>query len=195
MCIRDRLRPSETLGLKVNEVYPNPLEKDKNSDIMLVKVRATNSKTGVQRVLTAPTKRRITLIKEAYKKLGIEAEPNDFLFRSTQRSRHKPYTREQLAKRLKRVLKESGLQDELDSEGKIINLYIFRHQYISWRLRYGDVPLPLLSRAVGNSVAILMKNYAHIQVEKQSDVLNRAQGAMKMAEIDLGTNLYNSEEE
>ena len=189
------LRSSELFGLKVNEVYPNPLEKDKNSDIMLIKVRATNSKTGVQRVLTAPIRRRITLIKEAYKKLGIESNPNEFLFRSTQRSRHKPYTREQIAKRLKRVLKESGLQDELDSEGKIINLYSFRHQYISWRLRYGDVPLPLLSRAVGNSVAILMKNYAHIQVEKQSDVLNRAQGAMKMAEIDLGTNLYNSEEE
>jgi len=190
------LRSSEMLGLKVNDVYPNPLDKDKDTDNMLVRVTPVNSKTGVGRTLVAPIKKRIIAIKEAYAKLGMHCSPNDYLFRSTQgRGKVKPYTRETLANRFKKVLEMSGIQDDIDEQGMVINLYSCRHQYISWRIRYGNVPLPLLSRAVGNSVSVLMKKYAHIQVESQADVLTKAQGFLKMSETDLTTNLYNSDDE
>jgi len=190
------LRSVEMLKLKVNDVYPNPLDKDKDTDNMLVRVAPSNSKTGIGRTLVAPIKKRILAVKEAYCKLGMFYEPNDYLFRSTQgRGKVKPYTRETLAIRFSQVLKLSGLQEELDAEGKKINLYSLRHQYISWRIRYGNVPLPLLSRAVGNSIGVLMKKYAHIQVERQGDVLTKAQGFLKMSEIDLHTNLYNSDDD
>ena len=190
------LRSSELLGLKVNDVYPNPLDKDKDTDNMLVRVTPSNSKTGVGRTLVAPIKKRIVAIKEAYAELGMHSSPNDYLFRSTQgRGKVKSFSRETLANRFKQVLQSSGLQDEIDAEGMIINLYSLRHQYISWRIRYGNVPLPLLSRAVGNSVQVLMQKYAHIQVESQADVLTKAQGFLKMSETDLSTNLYNSDDD
>jgi len=190
------LRSSEALGLKVNDVFPNPLDKGKDTDNMLVRVTPSNSKTGIGRTLVAPIKRRIDLIKGAYAMLGMPCEPNDYLFRSTQgRGKVKPFTRETLANRFKQVLELSGLQEEIDAEGLKINLYSMRHQYISWRIRFGNVPLPLLSKAVGNSVAVLMKKYAHIQVESQADVLTKAQGYLKNSEIDLSTNIYNSDEE
>ena len=189
------LRSSELLGLKVNDVYPNPLDKAKDTDNMLVRVTPVNSKTGVGRTLVAPIKKRIDAIKIAYANLGMISEPNDYLFRSTQgRGKVKPFTRETLAIRFKQVLKSSGLKEEIDAEGMVINLYSLRHQYISWRIRYGNVPLPLLSKAVGNSVQVLMQKYAHIQVESQADVLTKAQGYLKMTETDLTTNLYNSDD-
>ena len=88
----------------------------------------------------------------------MHSSPNDYLFIYTQgRGKVKSFSRETLANRFKQVLQSSGLQDEIDAEGMIINLYSMRHQYISWRIRYGNVPLPLLSRAVGNSVSVLMQ--------------------------------------
>ena len=53
----------------------------------------------------------------------------------------------------------------------------------------------MLSEAAGNSVSMLMKTYAKISVEKQSDVLTRAQGFAKMAEVDLGVGLYNIDDD
>ena len=116
------LRSSELLGLKVNDVYPNPLDKDKDTDNMLVRVTPGNSKTGVGRTLVAPIKKRIVAIKQAYAMLGMNSSPNDYLFRSTQgRGKVKSFTRETLANRFKQVLQSSGLQDEIDAEGMIIN--------------------------------------------------------------------------
>ena len=40
-----------------------------------------------------------------------------------------------------------------------------------------------------------IKSYAKISVEKQADVLTKAQGFAKMAEIDLGVGLYNIDDE
>ena len=42
---------------------------------------------------------------------------------------------------------------------------------------------------------MIMKTYANISVEKQADVLTKAQGFAKMAEIDLGVGLYNIDDE
>ena len=187
------LRGKECLGLRVNEVYANPLDNAENRKRnVLVKVRSTNSKTGKSRVLAAPIKRRIDVIKQQYEKLGIVLAPTDYLFINPASAERKHYTREAMANRFRRVLKESGLQEEFDREGKTITMYSSRHTWITWRLRYGDVPIHLLAEAAGNSVAEIMKSYAKISVEKQADVLTRAQGFAKMAEIDLSVGLYNN---
>ena len=47
----------------------------------------------------------------------------------------------------------------------------------------------------GNSVSQIMRTYAKISVEKQADVLTKAQGFAKMMEVDLGVGLYNSDDD
>ena len=37
--------------------------------------------------------------------------------------------------------------------------------------------------------------YSHILVEKNTDTLTKAQGALRMMDVDLSTNLYNSEDD
>ena len=39
------------------------------------------------------------------------------------------------------------------------------------------------------------ETYARISVEKQADVLTRAQGFAKMMEVDLGLGLYNTDDD
>lgn len=189
------MRCKEILGLKVNEVYANPLDDEAGKKVnMLIKIRATNSKTGRSRVIAAPIKKRIDTIKKKHLELGVELQPTDYLFINPRSADRKSYTRENLANRLRKVLVLSGLQEELDKENKRINLYSARHTYITWRLRYGDVPMHLLAKAAGTSVTMIEKTYSHISVEKQADVLTRAQGFAKMAEIDLRANLYNTDD-
>jgi len=188
------LRCKELLGLRVNEIYPNPVEKDKNSEIMLVKIRKDNSKTGVGRILAAPIRSRVEKIKEMYKKLGIIHKPTDYLFINPSSPQGKQYTREMLSRRLRKVFKDSGLQEQFDTDGRTITAYSARHCWITWRLRYGDVPIALLARAAGTSISLIDKTYAHIAVEKQTKLLTRSQGFNKMQELDLDTNLYNDDE-
>ena len=189
-------RVKELLGLQWNEVYANPLDDaDKRKVNMLVKVRRTNSKTGKERVVAAPIKRRIDVIKREQMKLGLECNPTDLIFANPTSKEGKAYTRENIGKRLKYVLQHSGLQEEFDKQGMVITLYSCRHTWISWRLRYGNVPIHLLAEAAGNSVSMLMKTYAKISVERQADVLTRAQGFAKMAEVDLGVGLYNIDDD
>jgi len=185
-------RPKELLGVRVNELYTNPSDTpDYQKTHLLFKVRADNSKTGISRVVSAPIKRRVEVIKQKYKELGVEQEPTDFLLINPSSPDKKPYTREQLGNRFRKVLELSGLKEELEQEGKKINLYSFRHQWFTWRLRYGNVPLPLLAKAGGNSCQQIMAVYAHIEVEKQTSILTRAQTYAKGAEIDLDVRLYN----
>ena len=189
-------RVKEILGLQWNEVYANPLDDaEKRKVNMLVKIRRTNSKTGKERVLAAPIKRRIDVIKKQQQYLGLECNPTDLIFTNPSSKDGKSYTRENIAKRLKYVLEKSGLKEEFEKEGKVITLYSCRHTWITWRLRYGNVPIHLLAEAAGNSVQMIMKSYAKISVERQADVLTRAQGFAKMAEIDLGAGLYNTGED
>ena len=190
------LRCKELLGLQWNEVYANPLDDaEKRKRNLLVKVRKTNSKTGKARVLAAPIKRRIDVIRQKQKYLGCECQPTGYIFCNPSSKSGKPYTRENISNRLRYALKHSGLQKELDAEGKVVNLYSARHTYITWRLRYGDVPIHLLAEAAGNSVSQIMRTYAKISVEKQADVLTKAQGFAKMMEVDLGVGLYNSDDD
>ena len=89
------------------------------------------------------------------------------------------YPREVFASRLNEVLKASGLQEELDREGKSITLYSFRHQYACWRLRYGDVPIHLLAKQMGTSIQKIEQTYGHIEVEQQADLITKAQDHIK----------------
>jgi len=189
-------RVKECLGLQWNEVYANPLDDaEKRKVNMLVKIRKENSKTGKARVVAAPIKRRIDIIKREQMKLGLECNPTDFIFANPSSKTGKAYTRENIANRFRYALKQSGLQEEFDREGMKVTLYSCRHTWITWRLVYGDVPIHLLAEAAGNSVSQLIKSYAKISVEKQADVLTKAQGFAKMAEIDLGVGLYNTDDD
>ena len=173
-------RPKELLGIKMHEITNNPnWDSEKNETDCLMKVRSDNSKTGRARVCVAPVKKRIERILASYKKLGIEHQNNDFLFINPKSQGRKQYGRENMWNRLRTVLTDSALQEELDTEGKAISLYSFRHTYACWRLRYGDVPIHLLAKQMGTSIQKIENTYGHIAVEKQADVLTKAQEQIK----------------
>ena len=175
-------RPKELLGIKINEIMDNPNwdPKQRETDV-LMKVRRENSKTGRSRVCVAPVKKRIDRVLASYKKLGVQHEPNDFLFMNPDfaSNTRNHYTRDVMSFRLKTVLKESGLEDDLKLDNKNITLYSFRHQYASWRLRYGDVPIHLLAKQMGTSVRKIEETYGHIQVELQAALITKSQEHIK----------------
>ena len=180
------MRPKELLGLRISEISVNeadPPELQKTH--RLLKVREDNSKTGKPRLVNAPVRKRIDRILAAYKELGIEVLPTDYLLFNPLVKTKDRYNRQALDHRLKQVLKRSGLQDELDAENKRIVLYSSRHAYITWRLRHGNVPIHLLAAACGTSVKMIEQRYGHIQVEKQTELLTRNQGFASAAEVDL----------
>ena len=80
--------------------------------------------------------------------MGYEVMPNDFILMNPANDR-KPIVGKSLHDNLKRVIKHSGLEDDLAQEGKKLSLYKLRHFFITMRLRYGKVPLYLLSKVVG----------------------------------------------
>jgi integrase len=181
------LRPKELLGLRLNEISQNeadPPELQKTH--RLIKVREDNSKTGKSRLVNAPVKKRIDRILAAYKEIGIIHKPTDFLLFNPSTEDKKQYTRQSLDHRLQQVLKQSGLKEELELEGKKISLYSSRHAYITWRLRHGNVPIHLVAAAAGTSIKMIELRYGHIQVEKQTELLTRNQGYAAAAEVDLG---------
>jgi len=141
------LRTKEILGLKVGEITPVPSNtmKSKETDLLMITIRASNSKTGKRRVVVGPIKKRVERLKAAYKRLGIEHKPHDFLLINPEREDRSTYTRERLGQRLKLVFRKSGLQDEIDALGMKVSLYSSRHNWITWRLRYGNTPIHLLN--------------------------------------------------
>ena len=185
--INSGLRPKELLGLKVNEItfLPNDSKEDK-AERMKIKIRRSNSKTGKERIVVCPITKRVNRIKQAYKQLGIDLQPTDFILMNPTHPDRKSYSREMLARRLHKVLELSGLKEKFDAEDRKINLYSFRHQWFTWRLRYGNVPIHLLAKAGGNSIEKIQSTYSHIKVEQQADLLTKAQGFAKAAEVDLG---------
>ena len=179
-------RPKELLGIKMHEIMENPnWDKARRETDLLMKVRKENSKTGRARVCVAPVKKRIQRILASYKKIGISHEADDFLFINPLSKARNSYGRAGFYYRLKDVLRDSGIQDELDKEGKSISLYSFRHQYACWRLRYGDVPIHLLAKQMGTSIDKIEKTYGHIQVEQQADKITSAQSHIRNTETDL----------
>jgi integrase len=85
-----------------------------------------------------------------------ETYPTGLLFRNTNGSK---WERQTTFKRL-RVL-------EKDTQVKGVTLYSYRHTYVTNAIERG-VPLLMLAELVGNSVAILIKNYSHIDQKKDA---------------------------
>jgi integrase len=184
------LRPKEFLGLKDMEITKNEADSQEIQKTHLkILVRKENSKTGRSRVVVAPIKKRVERIKAAYKEMGIIHTPQDFLIINPQSKTRQGYTRQNLYQRLQQVLELSGLKEELEREGKKVSLYSSRHAFITWRLRYGNVPIHLLAKVAGTSIQKIENTYGHIEVEKQTELLTKGQGYAKRAGIDLASDL------
>lgn len=180
------LRPKELLGLRVNEISTVETEDTEiRRTHFKVFIRATNSKTGRSRVVVAPIKNRIHRIKDAYKAMGVEHKPQDYLLFNPGSSNRTPYTRQALYQRLQEVLEKSGLKKELEGEGKNVSLYSARHAFITWRLQYGNVPIHLVAKVAGTSIQKIEQTYGHIEVEKQTELLTRNQGYARKGGVDL----------
>ena len=185
-------RSKELLGIRMNELSENEnWDRDKRKTSIVMKVRQDNSKTGKSRLCVAPVKHRIERIKESYKKLGIKHRPDDYLFINPNQvnldGERDHYGRMIMYQRLRKVLEDSGLQEEFDEEGKSVSIYSFRHQYAAWRLRYGNVPIHLLAKQMGTSVSKIESTYGHIMVIEEADKITKGQEILRKSEyiIDL----------
>jgi integrase len=172
------LRPSELLGLRWGDISTSKHSTEEEAKVNYrIVVTAENSKTGRKRILVAPVKKRFDIIRRCYEKLGVATGHDDFIFQ-TPSIKGKPYSRQQFYMRLKRVVKASGLQEELATENKVLSLYSSRHFFITMRLRYGKVPLYLLSKVVGSSVQNLTDVYGHIDTELEAPLVTRNMGRL-----------------
>lgn len=180
------LRPNELLQLKWSDVSVvttgSTRAKEKNFKIV---VRAEVAKNGRKRVIVAPVRKRFESIKQCYKKMGHSPAIDDYILFNPSKNRQ-PYVRQSLYTRLQRVLKHSGLEKELALEGKRLSLYGSRHFFITMRLRYGKVPLYLLSKVVGSSVSNLTDVYGHIDTELEADVVTKNMGRLIRDGFDIG---------
>ena len=196
------MRPKELLGLRVNEVTlnksPSSLEQGlygaEAIDLVIVNVRADNSKTGIGRKIPVLLKRLYGEVKNVQNALGCDLQPNDYLFMNPNSEKRLPYTREALSARLRTALVDSGLKSELDAENKNITLYSARHAFITWAMRYRKLDLPLLSRVAGTSVQMIMKVYGHIDVEAEAARIVHNSRFGKMRRMDKELALYNNKE-
>ena len=188
------LRPKEFLGLRMNEISPIQSDDPSLSKTHLrIFIRATNAKTGRSRVVVAPIKNRVEKIRACYESLGVPHGPKDYLFFNPHSDDRKAYTRESLFRRLTQVLKESGLTEQLEAVGKKISLYSSRHAFITWRLRFGNVPVHLLSKVAGTSIQNIETVYGHIDVEKQASVITKNQGHFKSAGFEVDAHVEGEE--
>ena len=184
------MRPKEFLTLKWKDISAHKTSDTKlKKKIAVISIRAENSKTGRARNIVAPVRRRLEVIKQAYKDIGYDPQPNDYVLLNVEQDDRRAYTRQTFFCRLKATLKLCGLQTELDQYDYSISLYSFRHQYIAWRLRYGQVPIHLIAKNCGTSIQKIDETYGHIEVEKQVDILTQNQGIMRSADIDLTTEI------
>lgn len=191
------LRPKELLGLRWIDIshYPNAEDEDRKR-IAVIHIRKENSKTGRARNCVAPVRKRFDVIKSAYKEIGIDISPTDFIFFNPCTKERTAYTRQTLYCRLKDTIKLTpDLQDELNKMDRSISLYSFRHQYICWRLRYGNVPIHLIARNCGTSIQKIDSTYGHIETEKQIELITRNQGLIQKADLDLSTTILDTEDE
>ena len=180
------LRPKELLGLYWHEIKVNKNDSRRlQKSHRLITIRQDNSKTGRSRTVNAPVGERIDRIKSICKDLGCAIKLDDYFILNPSSKERKPYTRENLAIRLKYVLEHSGLQDKLDETGRNITLYSFRHMYICWRLRYGQVPIQLVAKNCGTSINMIEKTYGHISTVLETEVLTKNQGYAVNSSVNL----------
>ena len=114
--------------------------------------------------IVAPVAIQFERIKEHYKKLRIETQPEDYVFinlSKTKRGTNTPYNQPAMEKRLKACLIGSGLQKKLDETGRHITQYSARHYAATQALMRG-VDIYDLSINLGTSVNYIEKTYSHI---------------------------------
>ena len=178
-------RPGSLIKMKWGDIRINPQDTVENQQIMrLLKVRSENSKTGRSRTINAPVARRLERLKKAYEEIGMECEPNDYLFRNptpARRTKNVAWGQSVLTSRLKSVLEWSGIQTELDRTNRKIVLYSQRHFYVSLRLRHG-MNIHLLAKNIGSSVLYIEKNYSHVQIESNTDKITQGMAKVKTLE-------------
>ena len=180
-------RPKEVLGMKFNEIYQSPsFTEEENKELVVMKVRRENSKTGKERRVVCKVKKRIDRIIASYNKLNIVHEPSDYLIINPLSPTRQSYGRMIMYQRLKDTLAASGLQEDLDKEGKSITPYSFRHFYAYLRL-INKVPIHLLAKNMGTSVQKIESTYGHINTELHAEVLTKGQGIIKRTETNLST--------
>ena len=119
--------------------------------------------------------------------MGFNPQPNDYVLFNIENKNRSAYSRQTFYSRLQSTLELSGLSEELVKYQSKISLYSFRHQYIAWRLRYGNVPIHLIAKQTRTSIQKIDETYGHIEVEKQAELLTANQGYMKKADVDLST--------
>lgn len=182
------LRPSELLGIRWSDIssHTTGSDEDRKKNYKIT-VRPEVAKTGVKRIIVAPVKKRLDIIRSSYKEMGVDVKPTDFILQNP--ATGAAYTRANLYMRLKRVIAASGLEDELGVENKKLSLYSSRHFFITMRLRYGKVPLYLLSKVVGSSVKNLTDVYGHIDTELEADVITRGMGRLTKTGFDVDTDV------
>lgn len=179
------MRPKELLGLTWNDVRVNITDTEENKKVFrLLEVKASNSKTGKKRVVNAPIARRLQRLAKAYKDIGMTIEPKDFIFRNPtweRQSKNIPYKQPAFTKRLEAVLKEAGLNDELEKTGRKITLYSSRHFYTTLRLQNG-LNIHLLARQLGTSTTYIDQTYSHIQIEQNTEKISQGMTFIKRLE-------------
>ena len=179
------MRPKEILGLTWGDVSVNVSDTKENQKIFrLLKVKSENSKTGKMRSVNSPVGRRLQRLKESYETLGMKVEPNHFIFRNPtweRQNKNTPYHQKVFSDRLEKVLKETGIQEELDKTGRRITLYSSRHFYTTLRLQNG-LDIHLLSKQLGTSTTYIDETYSHIQVETNTERITKGMSLIKTLE-------------
>lgn len=179
------MRPKELLGLTWNDVRTNITDNQENQKIFrLLEVQASNSKTGKKRVVNAPVARRLERLQKAYKGIGMEIEPNHYIFRNPtweRQGKNIPYKQPAFIKRLEKALIEAGLQEQLDKTGRKITLYSSRHFYTTLRLQNG-LNIHLLARQLGTSTTYIDQTYSHIQIEQNTEKISQGMTLIKKLE-------------
>lgn len=182
------LRPREFLTLRWCDISNFKGSDGKvDSKIVVMHIRAEVAKTGRSRNVVAPVKRRLEVIKNSLKEIGYEVRADDFVLVNPANPDRSAYCRQMFFERLKKTLELAGLSNEIKTNQLKISLYSFRHQYICWRLRYGNVPIHLIAKNCGTSIQKIEKTYGHIETERQAEVITKNQGLSKKAEVELTT--------
>ena len=114
----------------------------------------------------------------------MTCNPDEYIFRNPTWLRQKknvPYGQVVFTKRLEKVLKETGLQEQLDITGRRITLYSSRHFYTTLRLQNG-LDIHLLSKQLGTSTTYIDQTYSHIQVETNTERITQGMSLIRTYE-------------
>ena len=126
----------------------------------------------------APIAEKLERLKSHYKKIEIEPQRDEFVFinlAKTKRGKNIPYQTPAMEKRLQKVLKLSGMEEQLKEEGRHITLYSARHFYCTQRLM-NKVDIHTLALNMGTSINYIEKTYSHLTTLMMSEEITKGQG-------------------